>query len=163
MLWSDISSTSVRTGSRRQPACQVETLAEVAQDEGVRLTEEWLPPLSPSTSLLLRSDQRAFILAGVPAVYLMDGYSVGGDVEKGQQWWEDYLDNVNHKQRDHYSAEWSLESAVRMARLSARLGLRLANQEEKPRFHDDALIRRARGVPAEPYFYSDELAFLTKK
>jgi hypothetical protein len=140
-----------------------ETLTDVAQDEGVRVAEEWLPPLSPSTSLLLRSDHRAFILAGVPAVYLMDGYSVDGDVEKGQQWWEDYLDNVNHKQRDHFSTGWSLESAVRMARLSARLGLRLANQEEKPRLHDDALIKRARGVPVEPYFYSDELAFLTKK
>jgi hypothetical protein len=50
-----------------------------------------------------------------------------------------------------------------MARLSARLGLRLANQDEKPRLHDDALIKRARGIPLEPYFYSDELTFLAKK
>ena len=54
-------------------------------------------------------------------------------------------------------------SAVRMARLSARLGLRLANQDESPRLHDDALIKHVRGVPIEPYFYSDELVFLTRK
>jgi hypothetical protein len=63
-----------------------EILVEIATDESVRLAEEWLPPLSPSAALLLRSDQRPFILAGVPAVYLMDGFSVDGDVEKGQQW-----------------------------------------------------------------------------
>jgi hypothetical protein len=92
----------------------------------------------------------------------MDGYSVDGDVEKGQQWWKDYLEKVNHKQRDHYSAEWSLESAVRMARLSARLGLRIADQDDMPRLHEDAPMKRERGEPTEPYFYSDEQVFPTK-
>ena len=120
------------------------------------ITQDGLEPLSPSASLLFRSDHYPFLLAGVPAVYLMDGFSVNGNIAEGQRWWTDYLNRFNHKQRDHFREEWTLESAVRMSGLSVRLAQRLTDSDSMPQMKTDSPIAKTRNHPVEPYFFAQD-------
>lgn len=107
----------------------VETVAEASR---MRVSTDLRPPFSPSQALLFRSDHYPFLRAGIPAVYMMDGYAIEGDVERGRAQWTHYLSNVNHRQRDNFDATWTFESPVRMAALSVRLAWELANAAERP-------------------------------
>lgn len=135
-------------------------VSEVAREAGMEVNRGKLPPLGPEALLLFRSDHYAFLLAGVPAVYLMDGYSIGGDRERGRRDWEHYLEQVNHQQKDNFREEWSFESAARMAALSVRLAWRLASEPQRPAMKPEAPLARERAVPEKPYFFPEGHRFL---
>lgn len=133
------------------------TVALATEQAGLFLQRDERPPFGPEQMLLFRSDQYSFMLAGVPAVYLMPGFSIDGDPERGREMWTDYLDNVNHRQRDDYDPAWSLESPANMAALSVRLAWNLANGQKLPRMDPDGLAVQSRRVPEQPYFLGDDV------
>lgn len=122
-------------------------LEAAAAETGMVLNRDYRPPFAASQALLFRSDQYAFLAAGVPAVYLMDGFSIAGDPERGRQQWEHYLANVNHRQRDNFDPTWSLEAPAQMARLSVRAAWQLGDSERVPSLTPNALFPSRRGVP----------------
>lgn len=132
-----------------------ENVSRVAASMNMFVNDDLRPPFSPSQALLFRSDQYPFLLAGVPAVYLMPGYVIAGDSERGRTAWTNYLDGVNHRQRDNFDASWTFESPVRMARLALRLGVAIANADEMPRTGAGEIVRRTRQTPDRPYFLDD--------
>ena len=87
---------------------------------------------------------------------VMDGFSVNGNIAEGQRWWTDYLNRFNHKQRDHFREEWTLESAVRMSGLSVRLAQRLTDSDSMPQMKTDSPIAKTRNHPVEPYFFAQD-------
>jgi Zn-dependent M28 family amino/carboxypeptidase len=129
---------------------EVTTLAgaldAAAADTGMRLSREYRPPFAASQALLFRSDQYAFLAAGVPAVYLMDGFSIAGDPERGRAQWQTYIDTVNHQQRDNFDPAWSFESPARMAELSVRAAWRLGDSRTMPSLRSNTLFPAERGV-----------------
>ena len=122
-------------------------LGRAAAESGMTLNRDYRPPFAASQALLFRSDQYSFLAAGVPAVYLMDGFSIAGDPEAGRQQWEHYLENVNHQQRDNFDTTWSLEAPAHMARLSVRAAWQLGDSEAMPDMQPNALFPAQRGVP----------------
>ena len=127
-------------------------LDQVGVETGMRVNREFKAPFSPSQALLFRSDQYPFLLAGVPAIYLMDGFSVGGNAETGRLQWDAYIKNVNHQQRDNFDDAWTFESVARMAGFALSLGYELANRDEMPQMSEQGVMHRPRGVPSAPYF-----------
>ena len=107
---------------------------------GMRVDTDLRPPFSPSQALLFRSDHLPFLRAGIPAVYLMDGFTVAGDPERGRAQWTAYLAGVNHRQRDNFDAAWTFESPVRMAVLSVGLALDLADAPSRPAMKPNGLF-----------------------
>jgi hypothetical protein len=116
------------------------TLEAAAQQMGMRVSLDVRPPFSPSQALLFRSDHHAFLRAGIPAIYLMDGYTIDGDGERGRQQWIHYLAHVNHRQGDNFDPAWAFESPVRMAALSVRLAWTIANAPARPTMHPNTLF-----------------------
>lgn len=114
-----------------------QAVALAAQRSGMRVSEDLRPPFSPSQSLLFRSDHYPFLRAGIPAVYLMDGYAIAGDVERGRGQWTHYLASVNHRQRDNFDSAWTFESPVRMAAMSVRLAWDIASAQTRPRMNSN--------------------------
>jgi hypothetical protein len=108
-------------------------LGEVAEKAGMRLRMDFQAPFTAAQALLFRSDQYSFLARGIPGIYLMDGFTIAGDPERGRQQWDRYLTNVNHQARDNFDPSWTFEAPVRMAALSVRLAWRLANEETRPR------------------------------
>jgi len=113
------------------------------------------PPFGPSQMLLFRSDHYSFVLAGVPAIYLMPGFTIDGDPEAGRELWLDYLARINHRQRDNFDPGWTFESSVKMAGLAVRLAAELANAPAMPAIDDDAPVPRRRNSPTLPWFLRD--------
>lgn len=132
-----------------------QALAQAAEDNGMRYVVEQTDPFGPSQMLLFRSDHYSFLLAGVPALSPMPGFTIAGDPEAGREQWRDYLARINHRQRDNYDPAWKLESPVNMATLAARLAWDLANAAGMPAMDADAPMSRARRSPEQPWFLGD--------
>jgi hypothetical protein len=115
---------------------------------GMRVATEYPTPFSPSQALLFRSDHYPFLRAGVPGIYLMDGFTIGGDPERGRTQWARYLANVNHKQRDNFDPAWTFESPVRMAALSVGLAWDLANAPARPAMKTNTMFPSPKATPS---------------
>jgi Zn-dependent M28 family amino/carboxypeptidase len=108
-------------------------LGDVANKAGMRLRMDFQAPFTAAQALLFRSDQYSFLARGIPGIYLMDGFTIAGDPERGRQQWDRYLTGVNHQARDNFDPSWTFEAPARMAALSVRLAWRLANDATRPK------------------------------
>ena len=107
------------------------TLQAAAQEIGVALS----PDPFPEEVVFVRSDQYAFVRAGIPAVYLMGGV-VGANPEQDPKlaatW---FLRNCYHQPCDDLELPIQYGDAARMARLNARIGQLVGNADERPRWN----------------------------
>jgi len=129
-----------------------EDVARAATETGMVLSADKSDPFGPSAGLLYRSDHYPFLISGVPVVYLMPGFSVDGDRERGRRAWQDYLATIHHVQADNFDDGAPYESPVALTSLSVRLAWRLASADGMPQTHDDAPITRTRGKPTGFFF-----------
>jgi len=125
-----------------------------AGETGMVVSDEKVAPFAPSAGLLYRSDHYPFLISGVPVVYLMPGFTVGGDNTVGRQAWQDYLASVHHVQADNFDPGASYRLPVQLTAFSVRLAWRLANADGMPQTHADAPIPGRRGTPTG-YFFRD--------
>jgi Zn-dependent M28 family amino/carboxypeptidase len=105
-------------------------LQQAARDVGVELS----PDPFPEENTFVRSDQYAFVRAGIPSLYLDGGVSTvaDGDPKLAQR---TFMRNCYHQPCDDASQPIQYGDAARLARLNARLGLLLGNRDERPRWH----------------------------
>ncbi len=130
-------------------------LEQAGEEYGTSYERYRIPPFAAAQALLFRSDQYSFLLAGVPGVYLMPGFTVDGNRETNRQAWQYYLDNVNHQQRDNFLPDASWEAPVAMSAMSVYLVRNLANSLSRPEIQPDAPFRKTRASPDAPAFYGD--------
>jgi Zn-dependent M28 family amino/carboxypeptidase len=106
------------------------TLDDAAKEIGVVLS----PDPFPEESVFVRSDQYAFIRAGVPAVYLGGGV-IPADKDKARK--PDialryFLRNCYHQPCDDASQPIQYGDAERLARLNARIGQLIGDAAQRP-------------------------------
>lgn len=102
---------------------------QAAREVGVDLS----PDPSPEEVVFVRSDQYAFIRAGVPAVYLDGGYKgPDGAGEAAQKIQEEFLRQRYHQPGDDIDQPIQYADAARLARLNARIGSLIADAPQRP-------------------------------
>jgi Zn-dependent M28 family amino/carboxypeptidase len=118
-----------------------EAVDAVARSMGMRVT----PDPSPDKGFFYRSDQFSLARRGVPAVYLDVGIDFRDrPAEWGEHSEQAYSENDYHQPSDEYKAEWPLTGAAQMGEIAYRLGLRVANQDQPPRWRAGEPLERGR-------------------
>ena len=121
--------------SSLQPLVQL-----AAKEVGVALS----PDPFPEEVVFVRSDQYAFIRAGIPAVYL-DGGVLAAASSAGKAAdastapklaLRQFLRNCYHQPCDDVSQPIQYADAARLARLNARIGTLVGNAAQRPRWND---------------------------
>ncbi len=103
-------------------------LEQAAGEIGVALS----PDPFPEEVVFVRSDQYAFVRAGIPAIYLMGGVvgaNPGQDPKLAMTW---FLRNCYHQPCDNLELPIQYGDAARMARLNARIGQIVGDAVERP-------------------------------
>ena len=107
-------------------------LDTAAKEIGVALS----PDPFPEEVVFVRSDQYAFIRAGIPAVYL-DGGTLSADGERDPKLaLRKFLREHYHRPSDEATLPIAWGDALRLARLNARIGQLVGDAAERPRWND---------------------------
>ncbi|HZL56147.1 MAG TPA: M28 family metallopeptidase [Bryobacteraceae bacterium] len=107
----------------------------VAKDMGI---EVQLDP-DPARNSFIRSDQYSFILRGIPALAMKDGYIKGTREETIFKSW---LTDRYHAVSDDLNQPVDKTAAATFDRLAARLLERVANERTRPAWKSDSFFRR---------------------
>jgi Zn-dependent M28 family amino/carboxypeptidase len=109
------------------------TLQPIVQQAAKEIGVSLSPDPSPAEVVFVRSDQYAFIRAGIPAVYLDGGYEgVDGDAKAIQ---DEFLRQRYHQPGDDVSQSIHYGDAARLAGLNARIGRLIADAPQPPRWN----------------------------
>ncbi|MFC0676420.1 M28 family metallopeptidase [Lysobacter korlensis] len=102
-----------------------------AREVGVELS----PDPFPEQVVFVRSDQYAFIRAGIPAVYLDGGMEATQRGIDGKAALQGFLDEHYHEPSDEADQPIQYRDAARLARLNARIGELIGNGAQRPRWN----------------------------
>lgn len=112
------------------------TLAPLVREAAAEIGVALSPDPMPEEAVFVRSDQYAFVRAGIPALYLDGGTRtrvLGRDVS-GQK--RDFLRTHYHQPSDEADLPIRYDDAARLARLNAAIASRIARAPARPRWND---------------------------
>ena len=112
------------------------TLGSVADRAANAEGFTFAPDPMPEENLFVRSDQYSFVKQGVPAVYLIPGFTSSDPDIDGGALIGDHLRNHYHEPSDDLALPFHWESARRFARANARFGYEVAADPSRPRWHE---------------------------
>jgi len=125
-------------------------IGRAAQDEGLTLT----PDPIPEEVLFIRSDQYSFVRQGIPAVFLVPGFTSSDPEIDGEALFQGHLKTHYHRPSDDLSRHVDWPSALRFARTNVRIGLEIDGDDTPPAWNEGDFFgdrfspetpRRARG------------------
>jgi len=109
-----------------------EIVATAAKKVDIELSEDPMP----EQALFTRSDHYSFVKAGIPSVFLMTGFKSTDDSIDGAAVFGDFLKNHYHQHSDEISLPINYDAAANFALVNMMIGLEIANQSERPQWHD---------------------------
>ncbi len=101
-------------------------------------TEEFLltPDPIPEEVIFIRSDQYSFVRQGVPAVYLVPGFTSQDPAIDGEAAFREHLATHYHRPSDDDTRPVHWDSALRFARANVRIGLQISATAERPHWNE---------------------------
>jgi Zn-dependent M28 family amino/carboxypeptidase len=103
------------------------------------------PEPFPERGYFFRSDHFPFALAGVPALWLLDGTDyIGRPPGWGRQVQEAYTARHYHQPSDVYREDFDLSGAVQQGQLYYLVARRIANAQGRPEWHATSEFQRPR-------------------
>ena len=108
------------------------TIEAAIEAEGFELT----PDPMPEENIFRRSDQYSFVRKGVPATFLVPGYTAMDPDIDGEAVVKDHRKHHYHQPSDDLSRPVDWDSAVRFARANARIGYAIANDDARPTWNE---------------------------
>ena len=112
------------------------SLQGVAESSAAAEGFVFTPDPMPDENLFVRSDQYSFVRKGVPAIFLVPGFTSLDDGIDGESIYRDHLKNHYHEPSDDLSRPVDWDSAVRFARAHARIGYGVATDAPRPQWND---------------------------
>ncbi|MGB5486456.1 MAG: M28 family metallopeptidase [Lysobacterales bacterium] len=115
-----------------------DTVREAAQSYATELS----PDPFPEQNIFVRSDHYRFVQQGIPSVFLVTGMkSLGGSVDT-QPIFEGFLQQHYHKPSDDLNLPINYKAAAKFTRINAKIGELLANDPDRPTWHEGDFFGR---------------------
>jgi len=105
---------------------------DAISSEGFALT----PDPMPEENIFRRSDQYSFVRRGVPATFLVPGYTSGDPEVDGESVTKDFRKNHYHRPSDDMTRPFDGDSALRFARANVRIGVAIADENARPTWNE---------------------------
>lgn len=121
------------------------TMGEIVEKAAGQLGIELSPDPMPEQAIFTRSDHYNFVKKGVPSVFLMTGFKSKTEGENGGKVWGDFFANHYHKPSDSLDLPINYDAAVMFAEVNIRIGLAVANSNDKPKWHADSFFGQTFG------------------
>jgi Zn-dependent M28 family amino/carboxypeptidase len=103
------------------------------------------PDPMPEQAIFTRSDHYNFVKKGVPAVFLMTGFTSKTEGEDGGKVWGEFFAKHYHKPSDSLDLPINYDAAKVFADVNIRIGLTIANQDERPYWLEDSFFGKTFG------------------
>ncbi|WP_258240071.1 M28 family metallopeptidase [Pseudidiomarina homiensis] len=113
-----------------------DSVAEAAGQYGIELSEDPMP----EQAIFTRSDHYPFVKKGVPAVFLMTGFTAKGEDEDGGKIWGEFFAEHYHRPSDQPSLPINYEAGVVFTNINFEIGKTIANDEQRPRWLPDSFF-----------------------
>ena len=105
---------------------------EEARKEGF----EYIPDPFPDQVYFIRSDQYSFVRQGIPSVYLAEGIGSSDLTVDGRAVLDAFFAEHYHQPSDDLSQPIEWEPALRFSRAGARIGYRIAMEDQRPTWNE---------------------------
>lgn len=90
------------------------------------------PDPMPEQAIFTRSDHYNFVKKGIPAVFLMTGFTSKTEGEDGGKVWGEFFAKHYHKPSDSVDLPINYDAAKTFAQVNIAIALSVANQEQRP-------------------------------
>jgi Zn-dependent M28 family amino/carboxypeptidase len=108
------------------------TLGEVVRKAVADVGYTLSPDPMPEENIFVRSDQYSFVKRGVPAVYLVPGFTAEDPAVNGQQVFGGFLASHYHRPSDDLSLPMDLQALERFTRANLAIVQAIANDPVAP-------------------------------
>ena len=112
------------------------SVATAAAQYGIALSEDPMP----EQAIFTRSDHYAFVKKGVPAVFLMTGFTAKNDDENGGEIWAEFFATHYHRPSDSTDLPINYAAGVTFTNINYAIGQEIANAAERPRWLADSFF-----------------------
>jgi Zn-dependent M28 family amino/carboxypeptidase len=111
------------------------TLGQIVATAAKKIDIELSDDPMPEQALFTRSDHYSFVKAGIPSVFLMTGFKSTDESIDGGAVFGDFLKNHYHQHSDETRLPINYQAAANFALVNMVIGLEIANQAERPKWH----------------------------
>jgi len=115
-----------------------DTVREAAQSYAIELS----PDPFPEQNIFVRSDHYRFVQQGIPSVFLVTGMKSQDGTVDTQPIFEGFLQEHYHKPSDDLELPINYKAAAKFTRINAKIGNLLANDPERPSWHEGDFFGR---------------------
>lgn len=113
-----------------------ESVAKAAGQFGIALSDDPMP----EQAIFTRSDHYAFVKKGIPAVFLMTGFTAKHEGEDGGKIWSEFFAEHYHRPSDSPDLPINYGAGVVFTNINYAIGTEIANAAERPRWHADSFF-----------------------
>lgn len=121
---------------------QHSNLGPIARRAAARLDIEVSPDPLPEQSLFVRSDHYNFVREGVPALFLMTGFSSPDPRWDEGEGFMGFLNTHYHRQTDQLDGELEVlfDQGAKFANINYIIAREIADSDERPEWNDDSFF-----------------------
>ncbi len=109
-----------------------DSVSQAAQQVGIELS----PDPWPEMALFTRSDHYSFVQQGIPAVFLVPGLKSSDPEVDGSKMFGAFIASNYHKPSDDMNQPFNWKAANKFTQVNFQIGLTLANQEQRSKWHE---------------------------
>jgi hypothetical protein len=121
------------------------TMGDVATRAATQAGLKLIPDPMPEQTLFVRSDQYSFVRKGVPAVFLVPGFSSSDAKVNGQAKFGEFLTKHYHQPSDELDLPLDTGALERFTRANIALGHLIATSKDAPAWRPDSFFGKTFG------------------